>query len=90
VYFPRICCKRAIGNPADASDLLAQKGAMMALVITRKEGQAFEIYIGDQKINIKISKIESGRQARLAIEAPKEMRIIRIDEVPNGHAKQNP
>jgi sRNA-binding carbon storage regulator CsrA len=62
----------------------------MVLVITRKEGQSFQIMVGHQVINIKVTKIQSGKQARLAIEAPKEMRISRINEVPNGDAKQNP
>jgi carbon storage regulator CsrA len=79
-----------IGNHADASAIWERKGAWMALVLTRKEGQSMLISNGIQEIKIKISKIESGRQVRIAIEAPKEMRISRISEVANGNAKQNP
>lgn len=59
----------------------------MALVLTRKEGQSMLISDGKQEIKIKIAKIESGRQVRIVIEAPEEMRISRISEVPNGNAQ---
>lgn len=43
------------------------------LVITRKKGESF--FIGDD-IEITISKIEDG-SVKIAINAPKEMRILR-------------
>ena len=39
---------------------------------------------GKQEIKIKIAKIESGRQVRIVIDAPEEMRISRISEVPKN------
>ena len=46
---------------------------LILLVITRKKGESF--FIGDD-IEITISKIEDG-SVKIAINAPKEMRILR-------------
>jgi carbon storage regulator CsrA len=63
---------------------------MMALVITRKLGQAFTISDGIREITIWVTRIDGDRQVRLAIEAPRDMKIDRIEGVPHGHAEQNP
>ncbi len=50
----------------------------MALILTRKPGESF--HIGDD-IVVKITEIY-GRNVRLAIEAPRKIRVLREELVP--------